>query len=200
RDAGGSLLRTLNVGQGYAAGDPLQFAGGIDIAVGHGTLNAGEQFTVEAIARSDTTGFLAAAGINTLFSGTSARTMAVTDRVLASASRLATSLGSAGLDNLNVRRLADVGSEPIADLGNDVPADAFRSVVSSLGYKVSLREARRDSLQDLLTELDRQREEISGVDVNEQAAVLLVLERMYQSMAKYLNAIDRAHQTLMELL
>jgi flagellar hook-associated protein FlgK len=199
-DGGGNLLRTLNVGQGYAAGDPLRFADGIDIAVGHGTLNAGEQFTVEAIARSDTTGFLAAAGINTLFSGTSARTMAVTDRVLSSASCLATSLGSAGLDNLNVRRLADVGSESITDLGGDVPADAFRSVVSSLGYKVSLREARRDSLQDLLTELNRQREEISGVDVNEQAAVLLVLERMYQSMAKYLSAIDRAHQTLMELL
>lgn len=200
RDGGGNLLRTLNVGDGYAAGDPLQFADGIELILGHGTLNAGEQFTVEAIARSDPTGFLAAAGINTLFAGTSSDSMAVTDRLLSNASALATSLGSAGLDNRNVRRMADVGGEPIADLGGDLPADAFRTVVSALGHQVALRQARGDSLENLLAELNRQREEISGVDVNEEAAVLLVMERMYQGMAKYLSAVDRAHQTLMELL
>jgi flagellar hook-associated protein 1 FlgK len=200
RDGGGSLLRTLNVGDGYAAGDPLPFADGIEVRLGHGTLNAGEQFTVEAIARSDPTGFLAAAGINTLFAGTSSDSMAVTDRLLTSASSLATSLGSAGLDNLNVRRMADVGAEPIADLGGDLPADAFRTIVSGLGHQVALRRARGDSLENLLAELNRQREEISGVDVNEEAAVLLVMERMYQGMAKYLSAVDRAHQTLMQLL
>jgi len=200
RDEGGTLLRTLNVGEGYAAGDPLQMADGIDLALSQGTLNTGEQFTVQAVARSDPTGFLAAAGINTLFSGTSSETMAVTDRLLSSGSCLATSLASAGLDNLNVRRMAGVGAEPIADLGGDLPADAFRGIVSGLGHKVALRQARRDSLQSLLEELGRQREEISGVDVNEEAATMLVLERMFQGMAKYLSAVDRAQQTLMDLV
>ena len=200
RDEGGTLLRTLNVGEGYAAGDPLMLADGIDLAFSRGTLNDGEAFTVEAVARSDTTGFLAAAGINTMFSGTSSETMAVMDRLLASSSCLATSLGTAGLDNLNVRRMAGTGEEPIADLNDDLPADAFRSIVSDVGNKVALRQARRDALQSLLEELGRQRDEISGVDVNEEAATLLVLERMFQGMAKYLGAVDRAHQTLMELI
>jgi len=200
RDEAGALLRTLNVGEGYAAGDPLQFADGIDLALSRGTLNAGEQFTVEAIARSDPTGFLAAAGINTLFSGSSSETMAVTGRLLSAASCLATSLGSAGLDNLNVRRMADLGDEPIADLDGDLPADAFRSIASGVGHRVAVRQARRDGLQSLLEELHRQRAELSGVDVNEEAANLLVLERMFQGMAKYLGAVDRAYETLMELV
>ncbi len=200
RDAGGNLLRTVSVGEGYAADDALQFADGIRLAVGQGTLNAGEQFTVEAVARSDTTGFLAAAGINTLFAGTSAQSMAVTDRVLSSASHLASSLATAGLDNLNTRRLAGVADEALETLAGDTPVDAFRGMVSGLGNRVVLREARRDALQNLMTELNRQREEVSGVDVNEQAAMMLVLERMYQGMAKYLASIDRAHQTLMNLL
>jgi len=200
RDEAGALLRTLNVGEGYAAGDPLQVADGIDLAISQGTLNAGEAFTVDAIARSDPTGFLAAAGINTLLAGTSSETMEVTGRLLSSASCLATSLGSAGLDNLNVRRMAGVGDEPIADLGSDLPADAFRGIVSGVGHKVALRQDRRDALQSLLEELGRQRDDISGVDVNEEAATLLVLERMFQGMAKYLGAVDRAHQTLMELV
>ncbi|MEA3368603.1 MAG: hypothetical protein U9R68_10885, partial [Planctomycetota bacterium] len=194
RDEAGTLLRTLNVGEGYAAGDPLQVADGIDLVLSQGTLNAGEQFTVEAIARSDPTGFLAAAGINTLFSGTSSETMAVTERLLSSASCLATSLGSAGLDNLNVRRMAGLGDEPIADLDGELPADAFRSIASGVGHKVAVRQARRDGLQSLLEELRRQRAELSGVDVNEEAANLLVLERMFQGMAKYLGAVDRAYQ------
>jgi flagellar hook-associated protein 1 FlgK len=175
-------------------------AEGIDLAFSRGTLNAGEAFTVEAIARSDTTGFLAAAGINTLFSGTSSETMGVTERLLASSSCLATALGTAGLDNLNVRRMAGTGEEPIASLGDDLPADAFRGIVSDVGHKVALRQARRDALRGLLEELGRQRDEISGVDVNEEAATLLVLERMFQGMAKYLGAVDRAHKTLMELI
>lgn len=199
-DEAGTLLRTLNVGEGYAAGDPLQFADGIDLTLSRGTLGAGEQFTVEAITRSDPTGFLAAAGINALFSGTSSETMAVTGRLLSSASCLATSLGSAGLDNLNVRRMADLGDEPIADLDGDLPADAFRSIASGVGHKVAVREARRDGLQSLLGELNRQRADLSGVDVNEEAATLLVLERMFQGMAKYLGAVDRAYQALMELV
>jgi len=200
RDEGGSLLRTLSVGQGYAAGDVLQFDDGIEVSVSHGTLVAGEQFTVEAIAQSDTTGFLAAAGINTLFSGISARSMAVCDRILSSPACLATSLGSAGLDNLNVLRMTELAETPVDDLDGMTLTDAFRGIVSGLGHQVALRQARRDALENLLTELDAQREEVSGVDVNEQAAMMLVLERMYQGMAKYLGAVDAAERTLMELL
>jgi len=149
RGEGGELLRTLDVGLGYEAGDPLDFGDGLSLAVSLGTLNDGETFTVEALARSDETGFLAAAGVNTLFSGTTSDTMALEARVRNDASCLATSLATPGLDNLNLRRMVEVGETPLADLDNDVPADAFRAVVTRVGHWVALRQARGESLQNL---------------------------------------------------
>jgi len=200
RDGAGQLLRSLNVGVGYAAGDVLEIADGLTVSFSRGSLNAGEQFTVEALARSDPTGFLAAAGINTLFAGTSAETMEVVDRLQASSACLAVSLGTEGLDNLNALRMADIGAEPIEALGGAAPADAFRTIASDVGHEAALREARRDGLQSLIEELNRQRDDLCGVDVNEEAALLLVMERQFQGMAKYLSAIDRAQQYLMDLV
>ncbi len=200
RDEAGQLLRSLNVGVGYAAGDVLEIANGLTVSLSHGTLNAGEQFTVEALARSDPTGFLAAAGINTLFAGTSAETMEVVDRLRDSSACLAGSLGTEGLDNLNMLRMAGIGDEAIEALGGTTAADAFRTIASDIGHEVSLREARHDGLQSLVEELNRQRDDLCGVDVNEEAALLLVMERQFQGMAKYLSAIDRAQQYLMDLV
>jgi len=200
RNAGGELLRTLGVGLGYEAGEPLDLGDGLSVSMGLGTLNDGEAFTVDALARSDPTGFLAAAGINTLFSGTTSDTMGVVSRIQTDASCLATSLGTPGLDNLNLRRMIGVGETPLAGLDGDIPADAFRAVVTRVGQWVALREARSESLQNLLEELTRQRNDTSGVDINEEAATMLVLERMFQGMAKYLAAVDRTHQYLMDLV
>lgn len=200
RDGSGDLIRAVNVGVGYAAGDPLVFAAGIDLALGQGTLNAGEQFTVEATARSDSTGFLAAVGVNTFFTGTSAAGMGLAAAIQASPSNLACALGADGLGNRNAFRMADVGNQPIDALSGELPADAFRIVMSDVGHWVAFREARLDGLQNLLAELARQRDETSGVDVNEEAANLLVLENMFQAMAKYLSAVDEAHKVLMELV
>jgi len=200
RDSGGDLIGSVNVGQGYAAGDTLSFAPGISLTVGRGTMNVGEQFTVEAIVRSDPTGFLAAAGVNGFFTGASAAEMDLAARIQASPSNLACALGAGGLDNLNVLRMAEVAAQPIADLADETPADAYRTVVSDVGQAVAFREARRDGLQDLLGELVRQREERTGVDVNEEAANLMVLENMFQAMARYLSAVSEAHQVLMKLV
>ena len=200
RNAGGDLLRTLNVGLGYEAGEPLDLGDGLFVSMSGGTLNAGEQFTIEALSRSDPTGFLAAAGVNALFSGTTSDTMGLVSRIRTDASCLATSLGTPGLDNLNLRRMIGVGETPLADLDNDVPADAFRAVITRVGHWVALREARSESLQNLLEELTRQRNDTSGVDINEEAATMLTLERMFQGMAKYLAAVDRTHQYLMDLV
>ena len=200
RDAGGTLLGSLNVGAGYAAGDPLAFAHGIEVVFGHGTLVAGEQFTVEAIARSDPTGLLAAAGVNALFSGTRAANMEVSGHIRASSSHLAVALGADGMDNRNARRMAGVADETLAGLGGARPADAFRNVVSEVAHWVSFRQARRDGLQNLVEELQRQRDETSGVDINEEAANILVLEQMFQAMARFLGVVNQCEKDLMNLL
>jgi len=65
---------------------------------------------------------------------------------------------------------------------------------------VSLRQARHDSIEAIIQQLTVQRDDVSGVDINQEAASLLMFERMFQAMAKLINAQDRSIQLLMELI
>ncbi len=200
RDGGGELVKTLSVGAGYPAEDLLEVDDGIIVSLSTGTLNDGEQFTIDALANSDPTGFLAASGLNTFFSGTSAETMDVVERVRDSQACLATALGAGDTDNKNVLRMAEVGDTPIDSLDGDKPRDAYHRMVATVGQWVAVRRARRDGLESITQELKGQREDVSGVDINEEAAKLLIFERMFQSMAKYMATIDRVYDELLELL
>ena len=200
RNAAAELVRSLDVGQGYAAGDPLLVADGAMVSFNPGSLNDGEQFTIEAFADTDPTGFLAAAGVNALFVGYSALTMQVADSVADSPGRLATALGTGGGDNLNVLRMADLADQPLDAADGMTPADAYRRLVSDVGQWVAMRQARSEGLQSVMQQLQTQYDDLSGVDINDEAARLLLFERMFQSMARYLTVLTRAQDALMDVI
>jgi flagellar hook-associated protein FlgK len=200
RNGAGELVTTLEVGQGYAAGDPLSIYEGLQVAFDVGTLAAGESFRVEAIADSDTSGLLAAAGSNTLFSGTLAENMALREDVAADPRRLVTARGEAMADNAAVRAMAALGEQQLEALGGAAPTDFYRVMVTGVGQKIAFRDTRLRSLRDALQQLENQRDRLSGVDLNNEAADMLVFERMFQAMAKFLNTQHEAMNTLMDLL
>jgi len=200
RNSGGQLVNTLNVGLGYAAGDVLTVGYGIDLAMTSGELNDGETFTIRAPASSDETGFLAAAGMNTFFAGRSAATIAVRDDIKDRPDRLATARGGEGTDNENIRRMAVIGSDKLTELGDISMIDFNRRTVLQVAQGVSFRKARQESVDKVLQQLVNQRDEISSVDINEEAARLLVFERMFQAMSRFIGAQDEALDTLMNVL
>ncbi len=67
RNTAGDLVATLNVGKGYEAGTRLEVADGVQIAFGPGTFNAGDAFSTRVASEGDTSGILAALGLNTFF-------------------------------------------------------------------------------------------------------------------------------------
>lgn len=202
RDGGGQLVAEgVNIGQGYAAGeDLLEIGSGIMVALSAGQLNNDDQFTVQALAETDTSGFLAAAGINTLFSGTTASNISVRPDILADPQRLAGSIGAAMTDSVNIGRMIDVGQDSQVALGNVSIRDYFRNIVTGVGQAVVIREARAGGLGNVMMQLNTQRDQISGVDLNEETAKLIVLERMYQAMARVIAAQDQTLAALLDLL
>jgi flagellar hook-associated protein 1 FlgK len=197
RDQAGDLIGTLNVGQGYAPGDALDLGNGISIALSDGNLAAGDNFTVQALAHSDETGFLAAAGLNTFFTGRSAADIQVRSELLGDPSLMATNLTDSGEDGGNVARLAEVGDAALASLGNMSPKEYVRQAITQIGQQIATRQARQDNLTSVLKALQTQRDDVSGVDVNEEAAKLLTFERMFQSMAKLITTQDEIMQFLL---
>ena len=197
-DGDGAVVK-FNVGSGYAKGD-LSIGDGLSISIGEGTLNDGEQFTIEALANSDTSGVLAAVGINTFFSGSSALDMAVCSNISDAPSRIATALGAELTDNTNARRLAGLKDQVISSLNSMTPSEFYRGLVTDIGQQLMIERRRQDGLEGIIQNLVNRQGEISGVDINEQAAQMLVFEQMFQAMAKYMNTVQSSFASLMEIV
>jgi flagellar hook-associated protein 1 FlgK len=196
----GGTTTTVNVGSGYAAGDTLDIGEGVYISLGAGTLVAGETFTIEALANSDTSGFLAEAGINTLFSGSTASNMSVCADILANPGRIATSRGMDMTDNTNMKLMATVADESLSSLNNMNPGSFYQLMATDIGQKLSIRQMRQENAEVMLNNLLNQQGEISGVNINDEAAQLLIFEQMFQAMAKYITTVQTSMATIMELL
>jgi flagellar hook-associated protein 1 FlgK len=190
----------VNVGLGYAPGEAAEIVAGVKLALSVGSLNDGDSFTVQALADTDTSGFLAAAGLNTFFTGNSAATIAVRQEIMSQPGLIACSQGLEGQDNGNILRMSRLADAEAPALNGMTPPDFYHDFVAGIGEAVSTAQNRRQHLQNVLQHLTQQRDKISGVDVNVEAAKLLVFERLYQGMAKFLSVEDQAIGYLMELV
>ncbi len=198
-DEADEIVSTLNIGSGYAAGDVIEMANGIKIAVTTGELNDGDTFVVQALATTDTSGLLAAAGLNAFFSGASASDMRVCTCVVDSPDRIATAFGADLTDNLAALRLSDVHDQTVESLSGLTPSEYYHRITANLGQDVALKEARQENIEAVLQNLTLRQSDISGVNINDEAAQLMIFEKMFQAMAKYLNSLQTAMDTLMNI-
>jgi flagellar hook-associated protein 1 len=197
---GNPVAPDLNVGTGYVAGQPISLGNGISITLGRGELAGGDSFSIDAIANSDTSGFLAAAGMNTFFSGRSTRDMALSDSITDSPSRVAASLGSGSSDGLNIARFTGLRDTATAELGAASITDYYQQLVTDIGRDVSLKGLRVKNIDAVTQNLKAQREQRSGVDLNDEAAQMLVFEQMFQASARYLTTVQSTMNEIMKLL
>jgi len=200
RDGVGQLVKTLNVGDGYAAGDKLDIGNGIKISLSTGDLNDGETFDVDAFSSSDTSGLLAAVGINTFLSGSSASDIALCSDIDATPGRIATALGADMTDNTNALRMYGLKDEAVTSLNSMTPGEFYRQMVTDIGQQLFVKEARKDNIESMVQNLGNQQGEISGVNINDEAARMLAIEQMFQAMSKYLSTIQSSLLTIMDIL
>lgn len=198
----GNVFKIVNIGSGYAAGDEIDLGNGIKISLGAGNLaeSDGDSFTVDVFAETDSSGFLAAVGLNTFFSGTCAADMAVCSEISGNPGHIAAAIGPDMTDNNNIMRMADVQNRAMDDLESLSCGEFYRQMVNGIGQQVSLTEMNQDNAEVMVLELNNRQNEISGVDINNEAAQLLVFEQMFQAMAKYMNTINSSMETMMDIL
>lgn len=199
RNGSAEVIATLNVGAGYAADDKLGLGNGIEVSLSTGDLNAGDTFEIDAFASTDTSGFLSAVGINTFFFGHSALDIAVRSDIRNAPGRIATALGSDLTDNTNALRLAGLSDEALDSLGSMTVGEFYRRFATNIGQEISIKQMRHDNTDVMLQNLNKRQTEVSGVNINDEAAQILVFEQMFQAMAKYLSTIQSVIMTLMEL-
>ncbi len=200
KDGDGKVVTILNIGAGYAAGDELNIGNGIKISVGTGDLNAADSFEVDVFANTDTSGVLAAAGLNTFFFGSSAMDIAVCSGIIDSPGRIATAIGADLSDNTNALRLSNLRNEASSSLNGQTIGEFYNRLVTDLGQQISVKQMRQDNIESIVQNLASKQSDISGVNINDETAKILIFEQMFQAMAKYLSTVQSSIMAIMEII
>ncbi|MCH7808339.1 MAG: flagellar hook-associated protein FlgK, partial [Planctomycetes bacterium] len=159
------------------------------------TLTAAEGFTFTLghdgqTAREDTSNVLASLGINTFFTGTDARNIAVSDVLTQRPMLVAAASAFHAGDGGNAGLLATLETSASTELDGATIRGFYNSILSASAVASA---AARDDLEassSILSSLSAQKESISGVNLDEEAISLLKFERAFQGVSRFVSVVD----------
>ncbi|MCF6149378.1 MAG: flagellar hook-associated protein FlgK [Candidatus Kuenenia sp.] len=198
RDASSNLVATLDVGSGYTAGNALEVANGVSVSFSSGTINTGDTFFIDVINDSDKTDLLAALGMNTFFSGKDASDIDVEDKIQDDVTLIATSTGETG-NNTNALRLSALQNDNSA-VESTTLSDYLHQIASALGEEANNAYKSEEKYTALETSLQNRREEVSGVNIDEELVTMIRFQQAYQASAKYISTVDKLVSALLNSL
>jgi flagellar hook-associated protein 1 FlgK len=151
----------------------------------------------------DTSGVLAALGINTFFTGRDASDIAVDANIQGNANLIAAAGRDANdnrVDNATALSIASLYDQPVDALGGISIGELWSRQVESLAVKSGAVSQEVDATGVIFQSLTAQREAISGVNVDEEAINLMAYQRSYQGAARFISVVDELMATVMTLV
>ncbi|MBX3447982.1 MAG: flagellar hook-associated protein FlgK [Planctomycetaceae bacterium] len=147
----------------------------------------------------DSSGALAALGINTFFKGTSSLDIAVNDRLLADQRLLATGQGGGPTDNRNAVALAKSLESGNSALNGLSATRFYEQMVGTVAATAATERAVTNGFTSFRDTLKTQREQTSGVSLDEEAIRVMNLQRNYQAAARIISVVDELLNTLINI-
>ncbi|UCH81547.1 MAG: flagellar hook-associated protein FlgK [Nitrospiraceae bacterium] len=167
-------------GTGFSAGDTISFEG-IDVTV-DGTLAAEDSFLISPLRGL----------IHNLDT-------ALTDpQQVAAAESDPTTISGPG-DNLNAVTIAGLATTGNSDLSGATFEDYYEGIVTTVG---TMSKAAADGLSyddNVRFELEKKRDAVSGVSLDEEAANLIRFQRAYEAGARMIRVTDELLETILNL-
>ncbi len=178
---------------------------GASIANGRLTIDGG---TNRIAFTNDTSNFLAAYEINTFFHGSTANDITVDSAVSADAGRIATAAADAATsaispgDNTIALAILSLRDTATSIDGSPAASPAQRAATLAGAYGLDAASARqqltyREAEADVLS---RQRQSISGVNVDEEMIKMISLQRAYEASAKVIQVSNQMLDSLLGLV
>lgn len=147
----------------------------------------------------DSSGTLAALGINSFFTGKDASTIAVNKTISDNPSLLAASKNGEHGDNQTALAIASLESASLSGLGNASLKDAYQATVNTVATKAAAAKTNAEATASIRQTLESQREALSGVSLDEEAVNLIKQQRAFQGAAKLITTINEMMTTLLNM-
>lgn len=148
---------------------------------------------------NDTSGVLASLGINTFFTGEDSTSIAVNSVVKNDHRFFATARGGGPADGSNAQLLTQFAENPAAGLGNVSLSERYNNIISTIAQSSATSSALTDGLKAYQDSLNSQREQFSGVSLDEEALMMMQFQRSYQASARLISVIDELFNVLLSI-
>jgi flagellar hook-associated protein 1 FlgK len=145
---------------------------------------------------NDTSGFLAAMGMNNFFTGTGGENMGVSAAIQADVTLIAAAQSLNPSDNSNALALTALRDADVMVDDTISITEYTLGVINRLATESQSSTNRFENNRAVAEQITNQRQRISGVDINEEAADLIVFQRAFEASAKYIQVIDELLNTL----
>ena len=100
-------------------------------------------------------------------------------------------------DNRNALAMGRAELAGTVDGGRASFQDAYGRLVADVGVQTSRFAANRDAQEAMLTQLENEREAVSGVNLDEEAANLLRFQQAFQANARLIAVADELFESLL---
>lgn len=159
---------------------------------------AGFQFSFQ----DDSSGVLAALGVNSYFTGTSAASIAVRDDLQANPSGLSAGRWTEDgfIENATALGIGQLASAPLAALDGRGFTSAWTDQVQLIAGRAGTALVAADASSIVHANLEAQRAAISGVSLDEESINLVNYQRQYEGSARVIQVADEMLDTLMALI
>jgi len=147
----------------------------------------------------DTSGTLAALGINTFFTGSSTDTIGVNQTVINDASKFVGSRGGIGVDADQALELADFLNAPLDARGGRSLSTIYDDLVGEVTQSASVSRSVTEGFRTFARTLEGQHLGMAGVSIDEEAVKMIAFQRAFQASARFISTIDELLNTLVNL-
>jgi len=100
-------------------------------------------------------------------------------------------------DNRNARAIADLINQPI--IAGSTPVDYYRSIVANAGVEAGSAKTSLRFYNTMVEQLERKRQELSGVNLDEEAANLIKYQKLFEAAARMIRVADELLTTLINM-
>ena len=148
---------------------------------------------------ADTSGVLAALGMNTFFVGTTARTIAVNQAVVTDAGKFSASRSGIGADSDNAVELAGFLDRSLETNNNESISILYNRLVGNMTQAASASRAVAEGFRIFEDTLNGQHLAISGVSLDEETIRLMAFQQAFQAAARYISTLSELMDVLVNL-
>jgi len=148
---------------------------------------------------TDTSGTLAALGMNTFFTGSTADDLAVNSTVLQDPTKFAASSGGVGADTNNAQALANFLTQPLATQNGATIQDLYNGLTTDVTQSSANAKAASDAADTVQSTLSNQETTASGVNLDQEVVNMLGFQQSYQASARYISVLNSLMTILTQL-